>query len=251
MWIVLYLGEGADNKGLSPWDNIMEYYLVLNGSQSGPHTEQKVRSLLASGEVTGESLAWREGLADWQPLSTLLPAQTPATKTGMAVPMAAPATITDRERDRGSWVPASRGIRLVASLIDMAPVLVAMVVVGGVMVATGAKDFDKLPESTQIGVAAGLGLLLLAVAVVQLYLLAKHSQTIGKRMCKIRIYDIHSGRPADWIHTILLRIFVNGAIGSVPCVGGFYGLVDILFIFREDRRCLHDLIASTVVGTAE
>ena len=27
----------------------------------------------------------------------------------------------------------------------------------------------------------------------------------------------------------------------------FYRLVDILFIFREDRRCLHDLIAGTQV----
>ncbi len=47
--------------------------------------------------------------------------------------------------------------------------------------------------------------------------------------------------------TLLLRAIVNGMIGMVPYVGGIYGLIDSLFIFREDRRCVHDLIAGTKV----
>jgi len=43
---------------------------------------------------------------------------------------------------------------------------------------------------------------------------------------------------------VLLRSWVNGLIGLVV---PFYGLVDILFIFGSERRCLHDLIAGTVV----
>jgi uncharacterized RDD family membrane protein YckC len=41
----------------------------------------------------------------------------------------------------------------------------------------------------------------------------------------------------------LLRSWLNTLIGIIP----FYGLVDVLFIFREDKRCIHDLIAGTHV----
>jgi uncharacterized RDD family membrane protein YckC len=44
-----------------------------------------------------------------------------------------------------------------------------------------------------------------------------------------------------------LRIIVNGIPGALPCIGPFYSLADILCIFREDRRCLHDHIAGTKV----
>ena len=51
--------------------------------------------------------------------------------------------------------------------------------------------------------------------------------------------------------TLGLRMFVNNLIGNVPFVGPFYTLADILFIFGEERRCLHDHLASTKVVEAE
>jgi len=36
-------------------------------------------------------------------------------------------------------------------------------------------------------------------------------------------------------------------IGMIPVVGSFYGLIDPLFIFGDERRCLHDMIADTKV----
>ncbi|MEA2700447.1 MAG: hypothetical protein QOI66_4718, partial [Myxococcales bacterium] len=45
----------------------------------------------------------------------------------------------------------------------------------------------------------------------------------------------------------LLRGVVNGIISAIPYLGGLYALVDALFIFRDDRRCIHDLIAGTRV----
>jgi len=36
-------------------------------------------------------------------------------------------------------------------------------------------------------------------------------------------------------------------VSQVPQVGGLIGLVDILFIFGKERRCLHDLLAGTRV----
>ena len=40
---------------------------------------------------------------------------------------------------------------------------------------------------------------------------------------------------------------VNVHASMVPMLGGFASLVDALCIFREDRRCIHDLIAGTRV----
>ena len=37
------------------------------------------------------------------------------------------------------------------------------------------------------------------------------------------------------------------AILAIPKVGGVLALADILFVFRDDRRCLHDQIAGTRV----
>ena len=51
----------------------------------------------------------------------------------------------------------------------------------------------------------------------------------------------------SFVHAVALRGFVNGLIGgAIP----IYPLVDPLFIFGEEHRCLHGLIASTKVVEA-
>lgn len=97
---------------------------------------------------------------------------------------------------------------------------------------------------------AGMGWVVvtgLALMVLQIYLLATRSQSLGKVVMKTQIVDVNTGQPAGFVACFLLRALVNGLIGGIPCVGPIYSLTDICFIFREDRRCIHDLIASTVV----
>jgi Flp pilus assembly pilin Flp len=48
-------------------DNI---YVVRGSEQAGPFTEAQIRAQLASGELTGDSLVWWEGQAEWSPIST-------------------------------------------------------------------------------------------------------------------------------------------------------------------------------------
>ena len=66
---------------------------------------------------------------------------------------------------------------------------------------------------------------------------------MGKKALGIRIVKMNTGKNCGFVPNVLLRLIVNGLIGISP----FYGLVDILFIFRSDRRCIHDLIAGTQV----
>ncbi len=88
----------------------------------------------------------------------------------------------------------------------------------------------------------------IVLMVWQIYLLATRSQTVGKYLMKTQLLDINTGQPAGLVNTLLLRSIVNGIICGLPFgIGGIYSIVDICFIFREDRRCVHDLLASTVV----
>ncbi len=74
----------------------MDYYLHLNGDQAGPYSESDVMSFVASGQVDKTALAWREGMAEWQPIEAVItlghpPARTP-TPVSQAVAEASAAT---------------------------------------------------------------------------------------------------------------------------------------------------------------
>ncbi|MBI2385787.1 MAG: RDD family protein [Elusimicrobia bacterium] len=93
-----------------------------------------------------------------------------------------------------------------------------------------------------LGVVASLALL-----VTQLVLVSKHGQTLGKRFLGIRIVMKDTLENGGFVVNVLKRGLLNGLLSLIP---GYF-LVDSLFIFREDRRCIHDLIAGTCVIEAE
>ena len=119
----------------------------------------------------------------------------------------------------------------------------------------GAKLIDAGLYAVAIGIAAiflavsvPLGVLLLALAILgipiyQVVLLTRDGQTIGKKLLDIRIVDVETGQNAGFGSNVVMRAWVNALLNAIP----LYGLVDILFIFRQDRRCIHDLIAGTRV----
>ncbi len=78
------------------------------------------------------------------------------------------------------------------------------------------------------------------------YLLYHEGKTIGKAMTKMRIVDQYGDVPS-FGKLLGLRYFVLGLIGQIPFVGGLLSIVDVLFIFGQDRRCLHDYLAGTWV----
>ena len=84
---------------------------------------------------------------------------------------------------------------------------------------------------------------ILIVFVYQMVLLIKDGQTLGKKALRIRIVKMDTGENGGFVPNVLLRLIVNGLLGIIP----LYGLVDILFIFRGDRPCIHDMIAGTQV----
>jgi hypothetical protein len=51
----------------------MEWYYDGGGQQSGPVTDSQLDDLLRTGAIQSETLVWRSGMADWQPLHVARP----------------------------------------------------------------------------------------------------------------------------------------------------------------------------------
>lgn len=93
----------------------------------------------------------------------------------------------------------------------------------------------------------GISLVLwIGLIVWNLILLAKRGQTPGKLCCGIKIVRTNYSK-ASFSRVFWLRGLVNALIASIPVIGKIYGLVDVLFIFGEERKCLHDMFADTIV----
>ena len=77
------------------------------------------------------------------------------------------------------------------------------------------------------------------------YLLYNYGQTLGKRVMGIAIATMDFQVP-EFNRLIALRYVPFRIAGLIP---GFnlIPIVDVLYIFRQDKRCLHDLLARTQV----
>jgi uncharacterized RDD family membrane protein YckC len=85
------------------------------------------------------------------------------------------------------------------------------------------------------------------VFIVQVWMLSTRGQTIGKRLLGVRIVGHVDEANPGFLRAVALRAVVPGLIGMIPGVGFVFSLIDVCFIFREDRRCVHDFIAGTKV----
>lgn len=84
---------------------------------------------------------------------------------------------------------------------------------------------------------------------VQSYFLLGNGQTIGKKALGIRIVSAETESQPHWLSLLLLREPLSLVISLIPVIGQIYRIADVLFMFREDQRCLHDHIAGTKVVT--
>lgn len=153
--------------------------------------------------------------------------------------------------DRGDTDLASLGERLAAALIDgviMLCVMMPAMYFGGYFKAVmeAAMSGGKPPFGL-IAMWGGLGFL--AFVLIQGFPLNATAQTWGKRILGIRIADLDGGKP-PLSRLLAMRYLPVNLVSLVPVVGSILPLVDVLFVFRQDRRCVHDLIAGTKVVKA-
>ena len=238
-----------------------------DGKEYGPVTTDQVRTWINAGRANLDTKAKALGSEEWRRLGDFAEFNSP---TG-APPVIRPEMMTAEGTVMAGLVPAERGTRLVARLIDWALELVCAIpgamILGeeflkvAIMVSQGQEpDFSEL-DYQRLGLGAlVLGACWLALLIVQVWMLTTRGQSIGKRMTKIRIVRVEDGRAPGIVHAWVLREFLITMIGIVagmiPFIGPFllrpaFHITDWCLIFRDDQRCLHDLIASTRVVRAD
>lgn len=166
-------------------------------------------------------------------------------------PYAAPAAVVEdvagHYADDLESRKASRGKRLGAALLDglVGAPGAGLFAWAFVMRYNAALQNFPVPQTSNMLFFLG-GLLLLGVCVINCVMLHRSGQTIGKRALDIAVVR-SDGSPISLLRYIFLRVVPMWLLGMVPLVGRFVGLIDPLLIFGKERRCLHDLIADTIV----
>jgi uncharacterized RDD family membrane protein YckC len=140
---------------------------------------------------------------------------------------------------------ADRSARLGASILDglIIGLIVYLPLVLGALLG-GVSQGDATGEFPP-GVAVGL-LFGAAGFIVWLWftikLLKANGQSIGKKAVGIKMVR-RDGSEVSLSRVIWLRNVVNMLLGIIP----LYGFIDVLFIFGNARRCVHDHLADTIV----
>ena len=159
------------------------------------------------------------------------------------------AQVEDIEELSGSGPAlASRGQRLGAVVIDVVVAVLCMWVAGKLASwdswGTGGQE-ASLWRPILLQPLVGFALFCVAHG----FLLARRGQTIGKAALGIRITR-PDGAQASLARVLGLRYGLGYATTIIPVLGQIFGVVDALMIFRTSRRCLHDVMADTIVVKA-
>ncbi|HLE71029.1 MAG TPA: RDD family protein [Vicinamibacteria bacterium] len=152
----------------------------------------------------------------------------------------APAVRADYPAAAGSDALASRGSRLAASLIDG---LAAVVILLPALASIFFVGENESLSTTGVFFAAISGIAFLGFAVYQLSMLVREGQTLGKKAMNIRIVNYSDGQIPSAGRLLGMRYIVNSLLGNIP----FYTFLDVLLIFGNERRCIHDYLAGTKV----
>lgn len=155
----------------------------------------------------------------------------------------------DTYQDTYEVEAATRASRLGAVLVDglvgFAPLGAILLMLPMLMLRGGT--------SALLILLALAALVALAVLITQIVLVARHGQTIGKKVLGIRMITSAGDIPSVW-RVFFLRwlpfVVAAGVVEYTVKVRGLGNLVhvlDALLIFQPNRRCLHDLLADTHV----
>lgn len=226
-----------------------------DGKEYGPATADQIRAWISAGRANLDTKARALGSDEWRRLAdfaefsgTAAPPPIPVAPTaGYPAPTPAPALPIEDS------TLADRGARLLAVLIDQVFVFIVCLpgigLLFSVILQAMLNDGEMDDVSPARRLAGGLLIFvgLIIVATIQIWMLSTRGQTLGKRLMSIRVVLLANNANPGFVGAVLMRVVIPMILGAVPVVGAIFSLVDVCFIFRDDRRCVHDLIAGTKV----
>lgn len=165
----------------------------------------------------------------------------PAQQGGGSPNIYAPPTAhVDDVVPEGEMVPAERGTRLAAAIIDgMVPGVIGIVAAIAVPAAAGSTAGTYVLAGLVIVMAIGL-------VVLNCLWIHQRGQTVGKRVMSIKTVR-KDGSRCGLGRVFLLRYLPTALLSAIPYIGFVVWIADCLLIFRDSRQCLHDNIADTAV----
>ncbi len=143
---------------------------------------------------------------------------------------------------------AGRGQRLQARIADQVIYVLAMLPAGFTLFEFLMMSANPENKLGPIGLGGGAlaALLFSAVLAINLRMLSDRGQTIGKAILGVRIVGTDGAR-LSLGRIIGRRVAPVLLMSLIPGLGNVVALLDGLFIFRDDRRCIHDMLAESKV----
>ncbi|UXI03687.1 RDD family protein [Photobacterium sp. TY1-4] len=144
---------------------------------------------------------------------------------------------------------ATKWSRVGASIIDGFLISIVTLPIAYLM-----GGFDGLNQEPPVQMSYELQILLLVLgllfyAAVNWKLLESNGQSIGKKVLNIRIVYLNDEQ-ASRTDILVKRYLPYLLFSYIPFIGPLVSLINLLFIFGKQRRCLHDRIAGTKVVKA-
>ncbi len=154
---------------------------------------------------------------------------------------------------------ASRGLRLVARIIDGILVGIVASIVGFPFLGRAMSGLQDIIDSAEAGVSSPdtgsftrplIAFSLVAAVISAAYhvsLIATRGATLGKSAVGVKVQRlVDQGRPT-WGESAM-RWATTDLPGLIPTVGGLYSLLDALWcLWDPKRQCIHDKLPKTVV----
>jgi uncharacterized RDD family membrane protein YckC len=239
----------------------MFFILGGDGKEYGPVSVAKIQEWINAGRANLQTKARRANDAEWRPLGDFpefngspAPAAEPPVASSTLSPV--PAVRASVPAEPAHQRPlAGLGLRFGAAFIDgflksLCLIPLSLVFMDLVRISLENPSQPLTPEQVSEAIMpAYMQCLPLygILAVLQVTLLCLRSQTAGKLLLRIQIVDVQTGQPGGPVRAFLLRALIPTIIEFIPFLGFAFWLVDTCFIFRTDRRCIHDLLAGTRV----
>jgi uncharacterized RDD family membrane protein YckC len=221
-----------------------------DGKEYGPVTVEQIRTWIAAGRANLDTQARALGTDEWRRVGDFAEFA-PGGSAPPVLPGSAPTGAATADPTL-----AHPGMRLLAALIDgfleslcWLPTSQAVMHSFGGVLTTGQLNPQELVEifTSSLGKSVPY---LAGLVLLQATLLTVRGQTVGKILTQLRIVRAKDGSPAGFLHGFFLRGFLPRCLRHVPLIGVVFWFVDNCFIFRDDHRCLHDLMAGTKVVKA-
>ena len=256
-----------NSQGLCTLQNqspMANYFYAVNGQSNGPLTIEQIDDLVKTGSVASDTLIWQEGMPEWQPYSAVRGgaatggariAAAPAVAGGVvcsvchqtyppdqvirygATPVCGNCKPQFLQRLRegatvaGALDYAGFGKRFGAKFIDTILVYIINFGVGMFAAVAGANDGSITLVALALNMIIAFG--------YPIFFLGKWGKTLGKMAVGIKVVT-PTGEPIGYGRAA-------GRVLAEIITGFTFGIGYLMVLWDDEKRSLHDRIASTRV----